>query len=642
MIIPPELSKLPIIKTLPDINLKEDFILIGATGCGKTLCIPPIISLENKRICILREPTRKIAQMTYNTLQKFWGPQLGIGLITSELKEFDMRYLNSYNLIVVTDGVLSYLLKKLDLNRTSIIFDEIHWQLSETEIELSLCELYKGKNPLMQIVLLSATIDPYLFISYFEKSSSKPTPDNILRDISSKSFTQEVNKLFQPQKLKVYYSEGITFPMEKEIIYVADIESIDDKISEFCYRMKNQKTKGLLFLSTRSEIQEASSYYFHILPTFYCHADTPVEELITFLDSNPYCVVFATIALSTSVTLPFNETRIIDKTNDCEYIESIEQKISKYGVPCDFNEILQKAGRVSRLFPGKASLVTSRKITWSDIKPNNIIPPLKKELPLTAALTAASHGINITEINLLSNLSKSQIDNSISSLQNMKFIDKDNNITTLGKRALTLPLSPEDAKIMLSTPTSFIPATAAFLSTPSMFYLLNPGGKLSRSYNINSIPLTKILLMQDAIENKKNLKVFCKENNLNYKKISLSMYNLSQIGKKFGKDANIFEDELLSLNFYDSPSLINSYRTLIYFLMPKFKVLLNGKGFNAFNKDKRFFTFFSDLDYFIVDEPNVPIKVSGKFSLFSAKNNGNIFGRITDATIPTIPETGGV
>lgn len=628
--IPIELSNLPVLKTLPQINLKEDFVLTASTGSGKTTLIPAFISHNERRIVILRQPTRKLAYMIYKTLSDFYVGQLTVGIITSEEKNLDYRLINSYNIIVVTDGVITSIIKKLDLSRTTFIFDEIHWMMSATEIELSLVQQYKLSNPSLQIVLLSATIDPYLLVNYFEKNSNNPIPDTTLRDICNKSNSESINNILQPQKLKVYYSEGIAFPIEHHIVKVADINEIDDQITLFCNEMKTIKDKGIVFLSTRNEIKTAQEKYNYILPTFYCHADTPVEDLMRFLNNPNAGVVFATIALATSATLPLFGSMIIDKSNDSGYNDILQQKYSKYGVNCDYNEIKQKEGRIGRTRPGKVYLVTTRNISWEDIKPTNIIPPLKKELPINAALVASSHNIDLGKVNLLSDLSKKQIDNSYSKLKSMKFVDENNVITTLGKRALNLPLEPEDAKIMLSTPTSFIPATAAYLSFSSgMFYVIDKkNNDLINNYTYNSIPITKIRIMQDALTNKSRLKQWCKEYDVNYKRMGMSMYNFHQIGLKFGMEASEIDDKLLSIDL-ESPHLFTAYKMLIYALMPKYSVYIDGKGFNININGYSYFSFFGDPDFFTCDGI---VKASGKFSLFQS-SKGHIFGRINDSTI---------
>lgn len=624
--IPHELENLPIVKNLSSFNLKEDFVLIGATGTGKTMIIPPSVAFNNNRLVILRQPTRKIAQMTHKTLIRFWGEEASIGLITSEDKDISFRFLNHYKIIVVTDGVLSFILPKLDIDRTTLIIDEVHWQMSSTEIELSIALNYKKSNPNFQIILLSATIDPYIFVNFFERTlSPTPTPEPLIKQICSLSNSQSINSFPQPQKLKVYYSEGITYPMVKKIIKIKDIkEDLDPIIREFCQEMINMKDFGLFFFSTRQQCMDAALKYFPLLPTIYYHADTPNEIILDFFTNNTHGMIFATIALSTSLTLPFYSTKILDQTNGSYYDELTSTKVNQYGIPCEFNEIIQKAGRVSRTRPGEATLITLRDITWDDIKPSNITPPLKKELPISAALISSSYGLDISKINTLSNLSPSQITNSIKKLTSMKFIDSSNNITSLGKRAMSLPLEPEDAKLLLSTPPSLKCLTAAFLSFPSgMFYLLDSSQsskfpELSSNYCFNSIPLTKAKILQDALLNKSSLKQWCSDNALSYKKISLAIYKYNQILSKLNTSSD--------LESIDIATISASYKSLIQILMRNFSFDLSRTGNNVFG----IYTFFSDLNFFNLEDIDIP-KISGKHSLFTTSKK--LFGRIQDATI---------
>jgi len=638
VVIPDKLKDLPINRVLPKINLNNDFILVAATGTGKTMLIPALIAGNNGRLVILRQPTRKIAELTFKALQTFWGDQLTIGIMTSEIKELDMRLINSYNMIVVTDGELSILLKVLDKSRLTVVVDEVHWQQPATEVEISLGENYKRLNPLMQVVFLSATIDPYLFVNYFEKTSNNPIPDTIIRGICERSRTEEVNSIEQKQVLKVYYSEGVAFPVKKSVIQVEKINDIEDELMGFCYRMKTMNEAGLVFMGTRAEILSASIRYNSILPTMFVNADTPVDEMLAFLKMNPSCVVFATIALSTSITLPFYATLIIDSTSDSEYIEALEQKVNKHGIPTDSNEILQKAGRVGRTREGEAILVTERDISWDLIKPSNIIPPLRKVLPISATLISASHGVDISKANLLSNLSPSQISKSLTKLKAMNFLEQDGTISEMGAKAVSLPLDPDDAKLLMSMPPNYLAATAAFLSfTPGMFYLYEGNNKKMEEFVVNSIPVTKIMILQEAIRNKKDLKDWCKQYSLSYKQVGLALWSFGQIGKRFDKEEADFKEELLGFDIADDKNLMNGYRALICALMPKFYVHMDNTGFTCEYEGKKHYAFLSDIEMFETYELPHPTKVGGRFTLFLTKTK-KVMGRVIDATVSPIQD----
>jgi hypothetical protein len=215
----------------------------------------------------------------------------------------------------------------------------------------------------------------------------------------------------------------------------------------------------------------------------------------------------------------------------------------------------------------------------------------------------------------------------------MKFIEANNTITPLGKRAMSLPLEPQDAKLLLSTPLSYQPLTSAFLSFPSgMFYLLDPSNPskhpyLHTQYNYDCIPLSKAAILQDAISNKHSLKLWCDSIGLNYKRIQYAIYNYQQIGKKFSKTPDECNEDLLSI---DLATASIPYRSLVHILMPKFNINLSRPG----NNIDGIYSFFSDPDFFT--PVSGPQRVAARLSFFSSSGS-KVFGRINDATIIPLP-----
>lgn len=632
--VPVELSKLPVLKIQNEIDLTQDFILTAQTGTGKTMLIPPFISHEHHRIVILRQPTRKMAKKTKLDLEQFWGKQLLIGVITSEDKEIQSNQINSYDIIVVTDGILSFILKQLDLSRTTVIFDEAHWMMSQTEVEMVLCNQYKQTNPQLQIVYLSATIDPEPFLMLHE-GVSDPTPS--LKETLAHKNTPQINSLPQNHKMKVYYAEGTTFDMTKEVIKVESDLEASSAIAKLCIEAKNESQQILIFLSTRAQIQEHQLKFQRLLPTFYNHADTPIEDLISFINTNTPCVVFATISMSTSMNFPFHKSIILDKTNDSTYSPLLQQTIQFHGVSCGNNEILQKAGRTARFFPGTAILITERDINFSDITPSKVIPPLEKVLPISAVLTGLSHNIDISKSQLLSKLDTTQTINSIKRLQQMKFIDSSNKITKTGKRAVSLPLEPEEANIALKIPDKFLPLICAHLSFPNgLFYIFTNSQKITdaqkKKYTFNSIPITKAKVLQDCLL-ANDLSTFCKKNHINKTKVHQAIFRYKNLSTYFNRTPDDFVSELTKFNF-SNDALLKAFKLSLTSLQLKFPINFKKSGYNIKRNGETFYSFLSDREFFNPSDDE--FNIGSNFSLFKTQKSNNIFGRLEDATI--IPE----
>ena len=154
----------------------------------------------------------------------------------------------------------------------------------------------------------------------------------------------------------------------------------------------------------------------------FAHADRNVDEIKNFVDDNEPCVLFATVSMATSATLPFDEVLIIDRGLESDWVD--EMPILRTNQPIDDNGIIQRAGRVGRTKTGVVYLNTMHKKktsgytfgakdwlrqTWHDISPTEIKPPLES-LPLDmVVLTCASYELNIRRLDLLSNLSAKEL-----------------------------------------------------------------------------------------------------------------------------------------------------------------------------------------------------------------------------------------
>ena len=520
---PEELKDLPVARSIKanKFNLDSDFILIAATGSGKTMLVPSVIALRGRKV-VLRQPTRQTCKSVYLALNRFWGDQLKIGMHTSEE---DHGSLDECNIMCVTDGVLKNWLKepKYEL---AVILDEIHASMSITEVELGIAKTYKKGGINFQIVMLSATIRPSNIVNYFEDLNPDPTPPREIERVCDILDNQgeKVNTTTQKQFLKMYYSEGIAYPIEDRMEkYQMDVsENQPGSIFTFCKRMLEEKKRGLVFLCTRNEIQDLCAdarRYYPDLPSEFAHADVPIESIIKFVKENEPCVVFATVALATSITLPFDEVLIIDKGIDTIWENGIEKQVTN--IPIENNGCLQRRGRCGRVKPGIATLATSHRDVnkgWSNIKPEAIVPPLSKVSPDHVVMVCAQYEVDARGIDILSELDVNDIRHSVSRLKWLNLIYEDeteNNtlkLTVLGKRVNALPLEIDIGVMVAQCPDELLPAVIAIASFDKGIFNLFKGkvnmidGTEARGFDLfdrelvhpKSMLLTKVNILKEA------------------------------------------------------------------------------------------------------------------------------------------------
>ena len=174
---------LPIIKHKEEIvqNLKNYNILIiqGNTGCGKTTQVPQFIiddAAQNSRKCkiLITQPRRiaakSISKRVCDERKWKWGSVCGYKV------SLENKFSPDTKIFYVTTGYLLEMIvadyTELE-NYTHILLDEIHDRDLDTDLVILLVKLLLMKNLSVKIVLMSATLDPAIFIEYFSPFAIK-------------------------------------------------------------------------------------------------------------------------------------------------------------------------------------------------------------------------------------------------------------------------------------------------------------------------------------------------------------------------------------------------------------------------------------------------------------------------------------
>lgn len=176
-------TNLPIIKHREEIveKLQNYNILIiqGNTGCGKTTQVPQFIiddAAQNSRACkiLITQPRRIAAKSISKRVSDERGWKWGS--ICGYKVSLENKFSQETKIFYVTTG---YLLEMIVADHrelakyTHIILDEIHDRDLDTDLVILLIKLLLMGEFNGKIILMSATLDPKIFIEYFSPFAFK-------------------------------------------------------------------------------------------------------------------------------------------------------------------------------------------------------------------------------------------------------------------------------------------------------------------------------------------------------------------------------------------------------------------------------------------------------------------------------------
>ena len=644
---PEALQNLPVAKSLMngDIQVNGSFAMIAHTGSGKTMIIPAVINMQTGRKVILRQPTRQTTRSVYLGLKHFWGNKLKIGMHTSEIDE---GKLENCDIMVVTDGVMKTWLKKIE-TAVTVVFDEYHSQMPVTEIEAGIVKTYLKEGLHFDIVFLSATIRPENILYYFEDlNDTNISPNRISELCDIMEYGGEaINSEEQNQWLRLHYSEGVAYPIDEKVDYYNENKTIP----KFCKRMLDEKKRGLIFLCTRAQIQNKCNEIRRIMPNLpaeFAHADISIDDIIKFVDKEEPCVVFATVALATSMTLPFDEVLIIDKGIDSVYEDGIQKQLT--GIPIDNNGVLQRRGRVGRIKPGVAILSSTFRDTWNAIKPTAITPPLEKVSPDQVVMTCAQYEVDARGIDILSSLDSYNIRASVTKLKRLGLIydeDETLKLTVRGKKVNALPLEVDIGVMVANCPNEILPIVAAIASCEQGIFgffqneISTPDGNLIHGIEIfdtelfhnRSVLLMKAKIVQNAMKARKDddttLPKFAESNGLWSKRLEKILFKFYQICTRgLKKSERVIRQALIEIDIDKHAEEVIEYMKNLHVFEPLNLHYDDYRNKVGYKGDYRgYFTIMDGLDIRVLDlETRCPdtIEVLGRPKIIRAKSGSDI------------------
>lgn len=436
--IPEPLQRLPVASKLQTIDFGLKHLLVrAATGAGKTMVIPPVEATMKKRagaegVVAVRIPTKAAGGFLYSGLKELWSPLgLKVSILNRDIEKGsdEEKAVKDADLVIISDGSLKRL---LGLTKVYAYYpDECHSLSLAAELDIAIAKM-KG----IPLRLMSATVDPRMFLDYLGEGAGN------------------------------YVLEGRQFPIQKKSIFShPDIFTADGKVyldavvETACATLLQEKKSGLFFLKTRQMCEDYAKQFGEMMDCQFVHGNVnPVdaEKWLKERVDRP-TMTFSTTALIAGVTLNIDNVWICDERIDSEVVRGVEHIKT---IPMPDNDLLQGCGRVGRLRPGDAYLITHERNRpkyvdpWSTVSPRPIVAPSTKSTPFEVVMTLSANGITEDkDIDLLGKLTPDEINHARDWLVRHGCLESDGGLTVLGRRVQSFPLETRRSHLVLSAPS---------------------------------------------------------------------------------------------------------------------------------------------------------------------------------------------
>jgi ATP-dependent helicase HrpB len=427
------LNNLPIHEVLDEIkttlNTNSTLILEAPPGAGKSTVVPISLLKEawlDEKMIIMLEPRRVAARMVAQQMARLLGEEVGQS-VGYQVKMESCKS-SKTKLLVVTEAIL---VRKLQSDQAledvaMVIFDEFHERSIHTDLSLALSlQVQELLREDLKLLIMSATLNSSALQNLLGK----------VPVITSKGKTFEVENI---------YLEANTKQPDKKTINTTLVNTILKAIKE-------NQGDILVFLAGAKEIntlqkslQETIKDNIDILPLYSNLSKEQQDKAINKKEKRK--IILSTNIAQTSLTI--EGIKVV--------IDSGLEKLALYNYFTAMNHLnlnfisedsaIQRAGRAGRLSSGKCyKLWHKGKILQESTKPEILRTDLSSFF-----LDLALWGVeDIKELKFLDYPSQEVQKSTKLMLQELKMLDDKYEITTLGKKALTLGVHPRFAFMIL-------------------------------------------------------------------------------------------------------------------------------------------------------------------------------------------------
>src|SRR5438309_7229828 len=406
---PPE-PPLPIFSILDSIDFSDHFLIIGDVGTGKST-VTPVREFElykGRREIVIREPSRAACTALYNSLQALH-PELEheLAVITK-----DTQINVTGKIKIVTDGVLLRMLAEKSISDSSIYFDESHQMSSQLELCMSLAKK-KEDNAGNLFRVMSATIDPKEFLSFLGI-------------------------------LNLYRMSGRRYSITLQTELAGDLNGMFRILERYLYSQPRDES-WLVFLPTRRMVEKYADLYRGV----YIHGGlegSEVNRIQRRAETDKNLRIIATNVIASSVNIYVDNVLIFDDVIDSK--DKLGVKTLHY-TSIDNNSLLQMMGRIGRLKPGRAVILTDSPIP-KKIDPIPVRKALETETPFDLVLLMSKYGLKLSELEFMSKVDHREVAFAENWLVEIGAIDRQRKTTWKGLLMSEIPYEPDFAHMISS------------------------------------------------------------------------------------------------------------------------------------------------------------------------------------------------
>lgn len=411
-------------------------VVCGATGSGKTTQLPKLC-LEAGRgtngLIGHTQPRRLAARALANRLAHEMGTAVG-GAVGYKVR-FNDRTSPSTRVKLMTDGIL---LKELESDRSfrrydTIIIDEAHERSLNIDLLCGVLKQMLPSRPDLKVIVTSATIDPEKFAAFFGGAP--------IIEVSGRGYPVETR--YRPLIAEDEDAAELSLP-----------EGIVEAIRELDESAPSVRADTLVFLPGEKQIREAAEAIeaagfrnTQVMP-LYARLSTNDQQRI-FEGHIERRIVLATNVAETSLTVP--GIRFV--------IDSGLARISRYSTRAKVQRLPieriskasadQRKGRCGREFEG----ICIRLYSEEDFELREVFTPpevLRTNLA-SVILRMAAVGLGDPEHFPFPDPPDTRlINDGVRLLQELKAMDEDRRVTSLGEQIAGLPVDPRLGRMLIA------------------------------------------------------------------------------------------------------------------------------------------------------------------------------------------------
>ena len=525
--------KTDILKTISD---NQVCIILGETGSGKSTQILQYVhaaGFHERGIVVCTQPRKVAALSLARRVSEEMGNQHG--LVGFKVQS-NLKYVAK--LLYVTDHLLlNECLKDPLLSKYSVIIvDEAHERSIYSDLLLGFIKLALPKRRDLHVVIMSATIDPDLFVSYFSNSSEFGRKPPVL-PVSGRAFPVDVH--YEDS------SDDYTTAAYRKALEVHREEAPGDILVFLTSPIETEKAcKNLMSYCSR----DAST-----IQALELHGRLQIEDQQKVFDPTPpgkRKIVFATNSAETSITIP-GIKYVIDTGRVKELSYDAKRNINSLNVQwVTQSSAEQRKGRAGRTDCGKCYRLYSQH-DFDKMRKQSVPEILRIHLG-QAMLKLMTLGVtDPMDFDFVEAPSRDAVESALSVLQDLDAYNE-NGITETGKKLAKISLEPRLGKVVLIGIDRDIPLESAIMAAVSTVggSIFFRGGSEEQKQQSDRkktrfcdewgdiVTLVNVYKEWSTVPEKQRSK-WCVENSINAKSMRATRDILAEIRQTFKVELNI-------------------------------------------------------------------------------------------------------